>query len=193
MKFDALVLRVQAAMFVAGVLFAIVGPPPAAKAGSSGSFSVPGCPLMPSIAPIARKIFGSYQWSAAGGVNYQPGQEWRDLLPAGAYVTECVFVRKWDSSQDAAASDSDILFVGYGRLSNSAALMETWNRVKSSYALTSVRQGSYHFAERSGLTVGYRDGLNEIAVAYWTADRQEGYQNVPGSRLRPLITAIISP
>lgn len=200
MKFDVFLLRAQAALFAAAVLFAIVGLTLTAKAAPSGLFSVPGCPVMPSTPAVARKIFGSYEWSAGGGENTSSGRAVLDLMPkvldlrpAGAYITACVFVRKWDSSQDAATPDSDILFSGYGQLSNSASLLQTWNTVTSRLGLTSVRQGPYHFAERPGLTVGYRDGLNEIAFAYWTADRQEGYANVPGARLRPLVTTIISP
>jgi hypothetical protein len=192
MKFR-LTLRFQAALFVAAALSPMSASPLSAKADSPTAFSVQGCPVIPSASAVATKIFGPYEWSAGGAKNFVAGHAMMDLLPAGAYVTECVFVRKWDAGQNAAADDSDILISGYGQLSNSAALLQTWNRVLSKLGLTPTRQGRYHFAERPGLSVGYRDGVNEIAFAYWMVNKQGEYESVAGSRLRPLVTTIISP
>lgn len=192
MKLKAFLFGVQAALFVAVALSAALGPLKA-NAAPSPMFSVPGCPVIPSAAAVAQKIFGQYEFAAGGGKNFLPGHAMMDLLPAGAYITECVFVRKWDASQNAAADDSDILISGYGQLANSAALLQTWHRVTSKLGITPMQQGRYHFAERSGLSVGYRDGVNEIAFAYWMVNKQGELESVPGSRLRPFVTTIISP
>lgn len=186
-------LSVQTVLLAAAALCPMSAFPSTVKAEPPTMFSVPECPVIPSAAAVARKIFGSYEWSAGGGKNFLAGHAMMDLLPAGAYITECVFVRKWDASQNAAADDSDILISGYGQLANSAALLQTWNRVISKLGITPMQRGRYHFAERPGLSVGYRDGVNEIAFAYWMVNKQGELESVPGSRLRPFVTTIISP
>ena len=182
--------RVQAALLLAAVSLTILGLPQKAQAGPSSTFSVPGCPLL-GTRTLAGTIFGSYEWSAGGGRDFPAGRTMMGLLPAGAYITECGFVRKWDAAEDAATPDSDILLSGFGQLSDSGALLETWNRITSRLGLTPVRQGRLHFAERPGLVIGYRDGLNTIAFAYWMANMHGEYENVPGSRLRPFVTTVV--
>ena len=54
-----------------------------------------------------------------------------------------------------------------------------------------VNQPPYHYAEKDGVSIGYRDGLNEIAYAFWKDGRSGWLYNIPGSSLRPLVYAVI--
>ncbi len=143
------------------------------------------------VTSLAAKIFGSYEFAAGGGRDFPAGRTMAGFLPAGADMFECGFVRKWDSSENAATPDSDILLSGFGVVANSSALLETWNNLKSRLSLQTSRKGVLHFAARPGFVAGYRDGRNMIAFAYWMINMQGEFKSVPASQLRPLITNFV--
>jgi hypothetical protein len=161
-----------------------------AEAGPTTTFAVEGCPLL-GTRTLAAKIFGAYEFSASGGRDFPAGRTMNGHIPAGADLVECGFVRKWDANEQSATPDSDILLSGYGTVKDSAALLETWNNLKTRLGLQTSQQGNLHFAERPGFSAGYRDGLNTIAYAYWMINMQGEFENVPASRLRPFVTTVV--
>lgn len=190
MKFNAVSFCAGAALFVFAVCLTYVEPSPKAQADPAGSFAVEGCPLL-GTRTLAATIFGPYQHSTGGGRDYAAGTDLDGLLPADTSLVECLFIRKWDSSQNQVAPDSDILLTGFGRLNDSAAVLETWNNAIARLGLKKSRQGALHFAERPGLTIGYRDGLNTIAFAAWAATPHGDAEHIPGSKLRPFVTTVV--
>lgn len=190
MKFKSVVLGVGPALPAFALCLMLVGPFPKAQADPAGSFAVEGCPLL-GTRTLAAKIFGAYQHSTGGGRDYAAGTDLDGLLPADTSLVECLFMRKWDSGQNEVAPDSDILLTGFGRLNSTAAVLETWNNAIARLGLKKSNPGALHFAERPGLTVGYRDGLNTIAFAAWAATPHGDAENIPGSTLRPFVTTIV--
>jgi len=185
------ILVVVAAMLV--VVHPVIGLDVAStkvEASPTTTWSVEGCPLL-GTRTLAAKIFGSYEMSGGGGRDFPPGRTMNGYLPAGAGIVECGFVRKWDAQEQSATPDSDILLSGFGKLSDPAALSETWNNLIARLTLHPSRHGNLHFAERPGFVMGYRDGLNTIAYAYWMVNMQGEFDSVPASRLRPLVTTIV--
>ncbi len=189
MKLKRVFLKFAAALFVAALCFTPMGVPSKAQAGPHTASSGPGCAVMPSAPALAQRIFGPYAWSGGGGSNLPGTSALRELVPPGGYATDCVFARKL-VKQDI-PTDSDVLFTGYVQFSNSAGVLQSWSRITSRYALTSVNQPPYHYAEKSGVSVGYRDGLNEIAYAFWKDGGNGQLHNIAGSSLRPLVYSVI--
>lgn len=190
MKFASALYGIRLALFVCCLCLASIAPSPKAQADPPGSFAVEGCPLL-GTRTLAAQIFGTYEHSTGGGRDYAAGTDLDHLLPADTSLVECLFMRKWDSSQNTVAPDSDILLTGFGRLNDSVAVLKTWKNAISRLGLKRSDQGALHFAERPGLTVGYRDGLNTIAFAAWASDPQGHSENIPGSKLRPFVTTIV--
>lgn len=183
-------LLARAALLLCAVSLPLVLPLPHAQADPAGEFAVDGCPLL-GTRTLAGQIFGAYEHSTGGGRDYAAGTDLDHLLPADTSLVECLFIRKWDSGQNQVAPDSDILLTGYGRLNDSAAVLETWKNAIARLGLKASSHGTLHFAEKPGLTVGYRDGLNTIAFAAWSANPQGDLKNVPGSSLRPFVTTVV--
>ncbi len=189
MKFKTVVVKFPAALFVAALILTPAGLPSKAQAGPPKAIGGAGCAVMPSAqSALAQRIFGPYAWSGGGGSKLGAGPL-RDLVPPGGFVTNCIFARKLVKQN--IPTDSEILATGYVQLSNSAGVLQSWSRMTSRYALTAVNQPPYHYAEKSGVSIGYRDGLNEIAYAFWMDGGNGGLHSIPGSRLRPLVYSVI--
>lgn len=191
MKFKIVLLKVPAALFVAAILFSSVARPSKAEDGPQKAFIAPACSsVMPSTPVLAQKIFGQYEWSGGGGSTIPGTSSLRELVPPGGYDTQCVFARK--IVKGSIPTDSDILVSGYVQLSNSAALLQSWRAIMTRYGMTSVNRPPYHYGEKAGVSIGYRDGLNEIAYAFWKDGGTTGaLHDIPGSGLRPLVYAVI--
>lgn len=177
-------------LVICALCLALITPSPRAQADPAGEFAVEGCPLL-GTRTLAAQIFGAYEHSTGGGRDYAAGTDLDGLLPADTSLVECLFTRKWDSGQNEVAPDSEILLTGFGRLDNQAAVLQTWNNAVARLGLKRTTVGTLHFAERPGLTVGYRDGVNTVAFAAWASNPQGTYENIPGSKLRPFVTTIV--
>ena len=184
MKFKSELLRTAAALFVAAVLFS-----PVTFRSRVEASPLAGCPNMPpDISSLARSIFGPYAWSGGGSSSLAGGGALRDLVPPGAFVTNCVFAREYVRGN--IPTDSPVLSTGHVVLPSYDARVQTWNKLTSKLGLTVLNQPPYHYGLRPGLAIGYRDGTDQIiAFAMWMAGSGRLQQGVAGTALRPLVSA----